>query len=103
MQTVATISKQTKQGLSVFNFVKTAEGQLWMFGGIQAKAIQFKSISEMNTAIQTWTKSYGFCFGIAKATPKAAPKPITKKAFISDPWSSELPVGMQVQLEALSA
>ena len=99
MQTVATISKQTKQGLSVFNFVKTAEGQLWMFGGIQAKAIQFMSISEMNTAIQTWTKSYGFCFGIAKATPK----PITQKAFIHDPWSSELPVGMQVQLEALSA
>ena len=98
MQTIATISKQTKQGLSVFNFVKTAQGQLWMFGGVQPKAIQFKSIKAMNIAIQTWTKSYGYNFGIAKAAPKAA-----KKAFITDPWSSELPSDMQMKLELLPA
>ena len=98
MQTIATISKQTKQGLSVFNFVKTDQGQLWMFGGIQAKAIQFKSMKAMNIAIQTWTKSYGFSFGIPKVEPKA-----TKKAFITDPWSSELPTDMQMKLELLSA
>ena len=95
MQTVATISKQTKQGLSVFNFVKTAEGQLWMFGGVTPKAIQFKSIKDMNQAIQTWTKSYGYSFGIVKKT--------AKKAFINDPWSSEMPPSMQMELEALSA
>ena len=98
MQTIATISKQTKQGLSVFNFVKTDQGQLWMFGGIQAKAIQFKSIRAMNIAIQTWTKSYGFNFGIPKVQPKA-----TKKAFITDPWSSDMPIEMQKELELLSA
>ena len=100
MQTIATISKQTKQGLSVFNFVKTAEGQLWMFGGLTPKAIQFKSVAQMNQAIRTWTKSYGFSFGIAKVEPKATP---TKKMFINDPWSSELPTGMQMELEALTA
>ena len=95
MQTLATISKQTKKGLSIFNFVKTAEGQLWMFGGITPKAVQFKSVKDMNTAIQTWTKSYGFSFGIAKAPPK--------KQFINDPWVSELPTSMQMELEALTA
>ena len=100
MQTIATISKQTKQGLSVFNFVKTDEDQLWMFGGIKAKAIQFKSVAQMNLAIRTWTKSYGFTFGVTKHEPKAK---ATKKQFIDDPWSSELPAGMQMELEALTA
>lgn len=64
MQTIAIISKSTKQGLSVFHFVQTPDGAFWAFGGLNPKAMQFKSLTEMNAAISNWTKSYGYSFGI---------------------------------------
>jgi len=97
MQTLAIISKSTKQGLSVFNFVETPDGQLWAFGGCTPKAMQFKSMAEMNNAIMTWTKSYGYTFGMMPTkkahTPKVA-KPAVKQ-------QSDLPLDLQQDLWAL--
>lgn len=97
MQTIAIISKSTKQGLSVFHFVKTPDGQLWAFGGCQAKAMHFSSIKELNTAIATWTKSYGYSFGMQPA------KPVTTRPAkpVWDKQESQLPLDLQQDLWAL--
>ena len=92
MQTIASISKSTQKGVSVFHFVKTPTGEYWAFGGIQAKAMQFKSLAELNKAITTWTKSYGYSFGV---DPKPAKKQVTNKQ------KSELPADIQADLWAL--
>ena len=94
MQATATISKSTKQGVSVFYFVKTPCGEFWMFGGISPKAIQFKSMKEMNSAIMTWVNKYGYSFGdtpVAKSL--ATITKVTEK--------SELPADLQADLWAL--
>lgn len=92
MQTIAIISKSTKQGLSVFNFVETPDGQLWAFGGCTPKAMQFKSQAEMNAAIAKWTTSYGYTFGVQ---PKQIAKPT------QDKQPSMLPLDLQQDLWAL--
>ena len=98
MQTIAVISKSTKQGVSVFHFVETPDGALWAFGGCNPKAMQFKSMSDINTAITTWTKSYGYSFGLTPAKP--ASKRPAKPTWDKQP--SELPLDLQQDLWALT-
>ena len=102
MRTIATLSKTTKTGLSVFSFVCNDAGQYWMFGGVTPRAIQFTDLAALKQAIAQWRR-YGYAFG-ANGTPKSEPKPaIKKQSYISDPWSSTLPAKLQLELEALSA
>ena len=101
MRTIATLSKSTKTGLSVFSFVCNDAGQFWMFGGVTPRAIQFTDLASMKQAITQWRR-YGYAFG-AEGTPKREPKPAVMKQYISDPWSSSLPASMQTELEALTA
>jgi len=102
MQTIATLSKSTKQGLSVFTFVCNDAGQYWSFGGLEPRAIQFNDLASLKQAIAQWRR-YGYAFG-TNGTPKREPKPaIKKQSYISDPWSSTLPAKLQLELEALSA
>ena len=92
MQTIASISKSTQKGVSIFHFVKTPTGEYWAFGGVQPKAMHFKSLAELNAAITTWTKSYGYSFG-------CAPNPAKKQVAIKQ--KSELPADLQADLWAL--
>ena len=41
MQTLATLSKSTKQGVSTFYFVETDDNSYAMFGGIKPRCITF--------------------------------------------------------------
>ena len=93
MQTIATISKSTKQGVSVFYFVQTPCGEFWMFGGVSPKAIQFKSMKELNAAVMTWVNKYGYSFG---DTPVAKSLATTQ-----DKQKSQLPADIQADLWAL--
>ena len=95
MQTIATLYKQTKTGLSTFRFVKCDDGSLYMFGGITPKCINFTSMKECKSAINQWRR-YGYSF----TKPQA--KPVAKKfeAKHVDPWS-EMPADMQQDLWSL--
>lgn len=95
MQTIATISKSTKQGVSVFYFVQTPCGEFWMFGGVSPKAIQFKSMKELNAAVMTWVNKYGYSFGDTPVVKSLATltTPVKQK--------SDLPADIQADLWAL--
>ena len=94
MQTVATISKSTKQGVSVFYFVQTPCGEYWMFGGITPKSVQFKSMKELNAAVMTWVNKYGYSFGDTPVVKSlATTTKVTEK--------SELPADLQADLWSL--
>jgi hypothetical protein len=101
MQTIAILSKQTRQGVSTFRFVQCENGEYWMFGGVTPKAIQFADRKQLESCIMQWRR-YGYSFGLPTEAP-VAPKAATKKQFLSDPWSSELPSSMQMELEVLPA
>ena len=94
MQTVATISKSTKQGVSVFYFVQTPCGEFWMFGGVSPKAIQFKSMKELNAAVMTWVNKYGYSFGDTPVVKSLATTTQVKQ-------KSQLPADLQADLWAL--
>ena len=94
MQTIATISKSTKQGVSVFYFVQTPCGEFWMFGGNNPKSIQFKSMKQLNTAVMTWVNKYGYSFGDTPVVKSLANKSQVKQ-------ESLLPADLQADLWAL--
>ena len=89
MQTLAILSKSTKQGISTFRFVQTENNELWMFGGTTPKAVQFKSRKELDRCVMTWI-NYGYQFGLVPTKQPA--KPSTK---------SQLPKDLQQDLWAL--
>lgn len=97
MQTLALISKSTRQGLSVWRFVQTDDNQFFAFGGVTPACKQFDSIAQLRSYYKAMVVKYGYEPGL---TPV---KPVKKAVFMSDPWSSELPVHLQYELEALSA
>ena len=88
MQILAILSKSTKQGISTFRFVQTENNELWMFGGVSPKAVQFKSRKELDRCVMTWV-NYGYQFGLV---PTKTAKPETK---------SQLPKDLQQDLWAL--
>lgn len=96
MHTLAIVSKSTKQGLSVWRFVQTYDNQFFAFGGCKPACKQFSSIAELRSCYKQWIK-YGYEPGL---TPV---KPVKKAIFLSDPWSTQLPIHLQEELEALSA
>ena len=100
MQTLAILSKSTKQGLSVWRFGRLANGGFAATGGHQADVKEFDTIEELRSCYAAWVRM-GYTIGMP--TPK--PVKVTKaaKPYISDPWSSTLPAQMQMELEALTA
>ena len=92
MQTLATLSKSTKQGISTFYFVETDDNSYAMFGGIKPRCIAFDTIEDLRKAYVTWC-NYGFMPAALKSKTKA---------YISNPWESNLPVHLQHELEELS-
>ena len=93
MQTICVLSKSTKQGVSVFHFVETPDGQLWAFGGCAPKAMHFKTRKELDLCVKNWI-GYGFTIGMTPTKP-AAKRPAKPE------WDSQLPADLQQDLWAL--
>ena len=92
MQIIASLRKRTKSGVSVWQFCYDKEMDAhFAVGGEDLKVIRANDRKHLRT-IYTNFKRYGYA-------EKLAPK----RVYINDPWSSEMPAGMQMQLEALSA
>jgi len=97
MQTLAILSKSTKQGTSVFHFVETPDGQFWAFGGVAPKAMHFKTRKELDTCVMTWV-NYGFSFGMVPTKQAHTPK-VKRPEW--DKQKSQLPADLQMDLWAL--
>ena len=92
MKIISSLRKQTKSGLSVWNFCYNPETkQYFAVGGCDLKAIPATSRKHLREIYLSFCK-YGY-----------AKKLATKKQYISDPWVSELPANEQMALEALGA
>ena len=95
MNIIASLRKQTKQGVSTWTFVVDNEMKVcYAVGGRDLKVIPATDRKHLRQ-IYTKFQSYGYTRKLS-APPK-------KEQYISDPWSSELPAKMQMELEELSA
>lgn len=96
MQTLAILSKSTKQGVSVWRFVQTDDNQFFAFGGCKPACKAFASITELRSYYKALFTKYGYEAGLVPVQP-------SKKAmFLSDPWSTQLPMHLQLELEELA-
>ena len=92
MQVLSELKKYTKAGISVWEFVRIEQTDTYLaIGGDDCKVIRANDRRHLRQIFENF-KRYGY----ATELPR-------KKMFINDPWESELPVGFQQQLEALSA
>ena len=96
MQTIATLYKSTKTGLSTFHFCKTEDGNYWAFGGITPKAIQFKNLAALKQGVTSFRR---LGFGFTKPAAKTSVKTTANMKDV-DPWS-DIPSGMQQELWSL--
>lgn len=93
MQIIGTLRKMTKQGLSVWNFCYNPETKVhFAVGGCDLKAIRADDREHLRQIYENFI-GYGY----------ATKLPTSKKMWISDPWSSDLPSELQHELEMLSA
>ena len=97
MQTLAILSKSTKQGISVWRFVQTDDNQFFAFGGCKPACKAFASITELRSYYKALFTKYRYEPGLIPV------QPAKKQVFLSDPWSTQLPIDLQEELEALSA
>jgi len=94
MNIIASLRKNTKQGVSTWTFVVDNEMKVcYAVGGLDLKVIPATDRNHLRAIYQKFM-TYGYTRKLS-----AAPK---KEQYISDPWSSELPAAMQQELEALS-
>lgn len=92
MQILATLRSRTKTGVSVWHFCVDKEaGRCFAIGGDDLKVIPAKDRKHLRAIYSNFIR-YGY-------TTKLP----AKKQWISDPWSSDLPATMQMELEALPA
>lgn len=92
MQILASLRRRTKSGISVWHFCADKEtGQCYAVGGDDLKVIPATDRKHLR-AIYSNFQRYGY-----------ATKLPAKKQWISDPWESQLPANMQMELEALPA
>ena len=59
MQTLATLRKMTKQGMSTWRFVKTEDGQYIAFGGVKPACKYFSDFAQAAACFQKYRK-YGY-------------------------------------------
>ena len=59
MQTLATLRKMTKQGMSTWRFVKTEDGQYIAFGGVKPACKYFVDFAQASACFQKYRK-YGY-------------------------------------------
>lgn len=91
MNVIASLRKQTKSGISTWTFVHDAEMKVfYAVGGENLKVIKADDRKHLREIYQSFVR-YGYT------------RKLTKKVWIDDPWSSDLPINMQQELELLSA
>jgi hypothetical protein len=93
MQTLAIVSKSTKQGLSVWRFVVTESGEYFAFGGVKPACKAFATIDQLRGCYKSWIK-YGYEPGLV---PAKAPTPVKRTV----PTPSALPEDLAADLWAL--
>ena len=93
MQNLAVLSKQTKQGVSVWRFVQTDDGAYFAFGGITPACKQFDTIEQLRSCYKSWVR-YGYAPGIVEPKKVATPKPVRVQ-------KSQLPADLRSDLWAL--
>ena len=92
MQILASLRRRTRQGVSVWHFCRVPETDQYMaVGGDTMKVISCTDRKHLRRVYENFKTNYGY-----------AEKLPSKKQYISDPWASELPPSMQMELEALS-
>lgn len=91
MKILSSLRRRTKSGISVWHFCHVAEtGQYFAVGGDDLKTILADDVMHLRQVFNNF-KRYGYRTELP-----------TKKQFINDPWASEMPASMQMQLEALA-
>lgn len=93
MQTLAIVSKSTKQGLSVWRFVVTENGEYFAFGGVKPACKAFATIDQLRSCYKSWVR-YGYQPGLV---PVKAPTPVKRTV----PTPSQLPEDLAADLWAL--
>ena len=87
MQTLAIVSKSTKQGLSVWRFVQTETGEYFAFGGVKPACKAFANLEQLQACVKSWL-GYGYTFGLVPTkkapTPKVV-KPVTATTLNKQP------------------
>ena len=92
MQTLAIVSKSTKQGLSVWRFVVTENGEYFAFGGVKPACKAFATIDQLRGCYKSWIK-YGYEPGLVATK---APTPVKRTV-----PTSKLPEDLAADLWAL--
>jgi len=93
MNIIASLRKQTKQGVSTWTFVVDNEMKVcYAVGGRDLKVIPANDRKHLRAIYQKFM-TYGYTRKLS-----AAPK---KEQYISDPWASSLTPELQQELEAL--
>jgi len=97
MRSLATLSMRTKLGhTSTWHFAECSDGW-YAFGGCHKPLVKrFTSVKQLRSLYKKYV-SYGY-------KPQGAPDAeLVRTVLIADPWESELPVSMQLELQALAA
>ena len=94
MKVLTSLRKRTRHGISVWSFCFDEEtNQHFAVGGETLKVVPANDVKHLRQIYNNF-KRYGF----------AEKLPVVKKQqIISDPWESQLPLNMQLQLDALAA
>ena len=97
MRSLATLSMTTKKGhTSTWHFVQCVDGW-YAFGGCHRPLVKrFDSVQELRALYRKYI-SYGY------TVDGTADHALTRTVLIADPWESQLPLNMQLQLDALAA
>ena len=92
MQIISSLRKRVKSGISVWHFCYDAETKThFAINTANLKSIPATDRKHLRQIFDNF-KRYGF----AKELPA-----LKKQVVINDPWASELPASMQMELEAL--
>ena len=93
MKVIASLRKQTKSGISTWTFIHDAEMHMhYAVGGRDLKVIPAKDRAHLRQIFDNFVR-YGYSRKLVKKQP----------VVINDPWSSELPPAMQMELEMLAS
>ena len=90
IQELSSLRKRTKTSISVWRFMHDKEANVYYaVGGETLRVIPAKDRNHLRQIFVNFQR-----YGYAEKLPR-------KRQFISDPWKSELPSSLQMELEAL--
>ena len=100
MRVLASLRKATKSGVSTWTFVHDAEMKVfYAVGGEDLKVIPANDRKHLRQIFDNFVR-YGYTRKLAKKQP-AKPVKVNKQLLVADPWTSELPLQMQLELASL--